>query len=159
MHRDDDVGRERLELGDRMIDIVGWCEAEVESAEHRVQPGRPYHVVISNRIYSRRGYRRPLRIISRSVSLPSVVSSYGAFLSGFTFLTRPLRLRYCIKAFMELCGMPRASRISMILTSLRSAMNDKTRNERSDLTISGGSPARAKDSRRWGCAAPSDVTQ
>src|SRR6266478_601988 len=37
MHRDDYIGRQRLDLGDGVVDIIRWCNAQMEAAEYGVQ--------------------------------------------------------------------------------------------------------------------------
>jgi len=37
VHRDHDIGRERLQFGDRVLDVIRWCNAQMEAAEHRMQ--------------------------------------------------------------------------------------------------------------------------
>src|SRR6516165_12506196 len=42
VHRDHDIGRERLQFGDRVVNVIWWRNAQMEAAEHRmklVDPG------------------------------------------------------------------------------------------------------------------------
>jgi hypothetical protein len=85
------------------------------------------------------------RVISVKAASPSAVNEYGAFCSRPLFLTNRFRLRYCIRAFIDCCGMLNRFVTSMIRSSPESKITDNTLRMRSDPTGRRGACARRAD--------------
>jgi len=79
------------------------------------------------------------RVISANAASPSVVNVYGECRSRPFFLTNCLRLRYCIKAFIDWRGRPSLFVTSMIRNSPESKMAESTC-EYAGIRQAGGAP-------------------
>jgi hypothetical protein len=97
------------------------------------------------------------RVISANATCPISVNEYGARRSRPVFSTRCFRLRYCISAFIDWCGICNVSVTSLILSAPESEIAESTLRTRSDSTGRRGSCARRADRARWGCFKPAAV--
>ena len=79
--------------------------------------------------------------MAASISRPSDVSTYGAFRTAVWVRTTFLHLRFCIRAFIEICGMPNPRPTSRVRIGPSVSRNDSTPRTRSDRNGSGGMSA------------------
>jgi hypothetical protein len=74
------------------------------------------------------------RVISASAANPSAVNEYGELCAGLLFFTKSLRLRYCMRAFIDWGGKLNAFVTSLIRNSPESKITESTLRMRSDST-------------------------
>ena len=74
------------------------------------------------------------RVISASAASPSAVNEYGELCARLLFFTKRLRLRYCMRAFIDWGGKLNAFVTSLIRNSPDSKITESTLRMRSDST-------------------------
>jgi hypothetical protein len=79
-------------------------------------------------------YAASRRVISASAAIPSAVNEYGELCALVLFFTKRLRLRYCMRAFIDWGGRLNAFVTSLIRNSPESKINESTLRIRSDST-------------------------